>query len=176
VNQLNEPTNDTGIERIFHTENRPSERIKLASYDGPAGPIYSVFDGTHRIAGIKASGLGKFPAEIYRIKYPYKKTSTEPEEIADWQSKIDRGFIKGKIERGSNEKGEYTEVTILSEIVPWIRTTDANRIFKINREYERQYPGALTKIGFPPETLTDISALWAYLDGNFDQWKKFQEL
>jgi hypothetical protein len=175
IDQINNPDNESGIERIFHTEDGTSDRIKLASYEGPAGPIYSVFDGTHRIAGIKASGLEKMPVEIYRTEYPYEKTSTDPEDITDWQDKIDRGFITGSIEKVETQDGERSMLRVEAEVLPWIRARNQNDVFKINQIYEQQYPGALEKVGFPTETLTDKSALWAYMDGNFDQWKQLQE-
>lgn len=175
VEQINHPDNEDGIERIFHTEEQSPDKIKLASYEGPAGPIYTVFDGTHRVAGIKASGLEKMPAEIFSTEYPYAKTSAEAEEISDWQDKIDRGFITGSIETVNTEDGERSTLKVESEILPWIRSRNQNDIFKINQAYEHQYPGALEKVGFPKETLTDKSALWAYMDGNFDQWKELQK-
>jgi hypothetical protein len=60
------------------------------------------------------------------------------------------------------------------EVLPWIRMRNQNDIFKINQMYDRLYPGAIEKAGFPPETLSDKTALWAYMDGNFDQWKQLQ--
>jgi hypothetical protein len=175
VEQINNPDDENGIERIFHTEDQPTDRIKLASYEGPAGPIYSVFDGTHRVAGVKASGLEKMPAEIFRTEYPLEKTSNNVEEIADWQDKIDRGFVAGSIETIGDENGERSILKVESEVLPWIRAKNQNDIFKINQIYEQQYPGSLEQAGFPPETLTDKTALWAYMDGNFDQWKQLQE-
>ncbi|MCA9360126.1 hypothetical protein KC850_03755 [Candidatus Kaiserbacteria bacterium] len=172
VQQVNNPEDETGIERIFHTEDGTNERIKLASYEGPAGPIYSVFDGTHRVAGIKASGLEKMPAEIFRTEYPYEKTTADSEEVADWQDKIDRGFIVGSIETIETKNGERSLLKIESEVLPWIRVRNQNDIFKINQVYEQQYPGALELVGFPKETLTDKTALWAYMDGNFDKWRE----
>ena len=175
VDQINNPENEAGVERIFHTEDQPGDRIKLASYEGPAGPIYSVFDGTHRVAGVKASGLEKMPAEVFRTEYPYEKTTANKEEVADWQDKIDRGFITGSIETVETEDGERSVLKVENEVLPWIRAQSQNDIFKINQIYEKQYPGALEQVGFPKETLTDRTALWAYMDGNFDQWKQLQE-
>lgn len=175
VQQVNNPEDETGIERIFHTEDGTNERIKLASYEGPAGPIYSVFDGTHRVAGIKASGLEKMPAEIFKTEYPYEKTTADSEEVADWQDKIDRGFIVGSIETIETDDGERSLLKVESEVLPWIRARNQNDVFKLNQAYEQQYPGALEQVGFPKETLTDRTAFWAYMDGNFDQWKQLQE-
>ncbi|MCA9360941.1 hypothetical protein KC845_00110 [Candidatus Kaiserbacteria bacterium] len=175
VDQINNPENEAGVERIFHTEDKLGDRIKLASYEGPAGPIYSVFDGTHRVAGVKASGLEKMPAEIFRTEYPYKKITANKEETADWQDKIDRGFIIGTIETFETENGEQSMLIVESEVVPWIRARNQNDIFKLNQVYEQQYPGALEQVGFPKETLTDRTAFWAYMDGNFSQWKQLQK-
>ena len=152
-----------------------SERIKLAGYEGPAGPIYTVLDGTHRVAGVKASGLEKMPAEIYRTNYPYEKSSADAEEIADWQSKIERGFITGTIETIETEHGKQSVLSVTSEVLPWIRVRNQNDVFKINQIYNQQYRGAIEQVGFPIETLTDKTAFWAYMDGNFDQWKALQE-
>ena len=175
VKQINNPDEEDGIESIFHTEDQTADRIKLASYEGPAGPIYSVFDGTHRVAGIKASGLDKMPAEIFRTEYPLEKSSNNAEEIADWQDKIDRGFVTGSIETAEDENGTRSVLKVESEVLPWILAKNQNDIFKINQIYEQQYPGSIEKAGFPAETLTDKTALWAYMDGNFDQWKQLQE-
>ncbi len=175
VDQINNPEDEAGVEKIFHSEDQPGDRIKLASYEGPAGPIYTVLDGTHRVAGVKASGLEKMPAEIYRTNYPYEKSSTDAEEIADWEDKIARGFISGSVETIKTEHGKQSVLSVTSEVLPWIRARNQNDVFKINQIYNQQYPGAIERAGFPPETLTDKTAFWAYMDGNFDQWKALQE-
>lgn len=175
VDQINHYENVDGVEKIFHIEDNATERIKLAGYEGPSGPIYTVLDGTHRVAGVKASGLEQIPAEIHRTNYPFEKSSADAEEIADWQSKIERGFITGAIETIETKHGERSVLSVTSEVLPWIRARNQNDVFKINQIYNQQYPGAIERAGFPAETLTDKTAFWAYMDGNFDQWKTLQE-
>ena len=159
------------IENIFHTQ-KPDERIKLSAYDGPAGPMYGVEDGTHRVAGSMRAGLEEIPASVRRIKFPFSFRGRAVEQAQDIRSKIALGMIDGEIQETKDEHGEpiYTYV-IRHEVLPWLHTTSQRDLIKISRMYEQLYPGTLNDLPIPRDALVDPIANNYYMAGKWPEWE-----
>lgn len=168
--QLLKSNDDYSIEDIFHF-NKPRERIKLNEYNGPAGPIYTVQDGTHRVAGCKAAGLERIPCQVRKMIYPIEKIEHSHEKIRDWEIKARLGLIDEDITEESYKNGVRYKVVIRNEVLPWIRVTSQSRFIKITELYEQLYPGSLDNLGFPKEAFLDPVANNFLLDGRIEEWK-----
>ncbi len=169
--QLSGEKSEQGIENVFHS-NKPNERIKLSMINGPKGPMYSVEDGTHRVAGSKLAELKEIPCEVKTVEYPFERKTHDKYEVDDLQKKINLGLVNGKIEESQNDEGKtFYKVTVEKEILPWIRTTNENELTKISRLYEELYPGSLDNLAMPREALTNFVAYNFFMAGRWDEWK-----
>jgi hypothetical protein len=161
-----------GVENVFHQE-KPHERIKLIAINGPQGPMYTVRDGTHRIAGAKAAELSIIPCEVQVQKYPSEQLTRSLDDVADWGRKISRGLIVGTIEVEKDSVGDdlyflHTE----SEVLPWMRTTSQAKFLKISQVYEKLYPGSLDKLSIPRDALIDPIANNYFMVGRMEEWQQ----
>lgn len=161
----------TGIENVFHQE-KPHERIKLIAMNGPQGPMYTVRDGTHRVAGAKAAELAMIPCEVQAQKYPSEQLTRSLDEVADWERKISRGLIVGTIEVEKDSVGDDLYVLhTISEVLPWMRTTSQAKFLKISQMYEKLYPGSLDKLSVPRDALIDPIANNYFMAGRMEDWQ-----
>lgn len=167
--------NPQTMERIFHPE-KTSERIKLTAIMGPAGPMYYVDDGTHRIAASMAAGIAEIPCDVKGISYPLEQVATDGYQAEDWERKIDKGLIDGEIQDYISENGrKMKKLIIRSEILPWIRTTSQTDLIKISRVYEQLYPGSLDNLTVPKQTLLDPIANNYYMAGRWEEWVRMNQ-
>lgn len=162
-----ESNNSAAIENVYHFHNK-NERIKLYRYNGPSGPIYSVQDGTHRIAGSMHAGLKHIPVEVKDFKYPIEIETQDKEKIDNWKRKIRAGLINAEIIDG----GETIKFIIKSEVFPWIRIVNQYRLLAINEIYSRIYTDAFNDLDIPKECFLDEIANNYLLDGRLEQWKE----
>ena len=135
--------------------------------------MYSVDDGSHRVAGAKAAGLHEIPCDVKRIKYPLERMTNNGNDIADWQRKIDLGLIQGKVETLQNSDGKISyKLTVQKEVLPWIRTTSQSDLIKISRVYERMYPNSLDNLDVPRDALIDSIANNYFMAGRWNEWEE----
>lgn len=158
-------------EEVFHLEDKPDERIKLTAIEGPAGPMFLVDDGTHRMMGCMVAGLEYIPAEVKRIKYPILIETTSQEEMQDWEQKIQAGLIDGQLTTTTDTGGKprYT-LRVIREVVPWIRVQGEMDMTRISRAYEQLYPDALDQLEVPRDALIDPVAFNYYRAGRWQEW------
>jgi len=167
IAQANEGSSQEA-DHVFHTDNA-NERIKLMAIDGPAGPLYAVEDGTHRVAGSKLSRLDKIPGNVRKIKYPLRKSTSDIDTLELWKKLIDNRLIQGEIKESTrNGKQEY-EIIIEKEALSWIRSSQDNLI-KASKLYEKMYPGSLDNLPIPKEALLDPVANNFYMAGRWNEW------
>ncbi len=159
------------VEYLFHVD-KSMWRITLDEIEGPSGPMYSVRDGTHRVAGMIVAGLKEIPCDVHRIKYPIENTTDEKEIASDWKKKIDLGLIQGKIETLSDGRGIKYKLTVEKEVLPWIRTYSQNQLIKISQAYEKLYPNSLNNLKIPREALIDPIANNYFMAGRWAEWEK----
>jgi hypothetical protein len=163
--------NPFNAELIFHYR-APTGRIKLVSIEGPGGPIYTVEDGSHRVAGSMSLGLREIPAEVKRIKYPIEVTTQDENIVKDWQRKIELGLIQGKIEEIQRENKKLYKLTVEREVLPWIRTVDQDALIRISRIYEKLYLGSLDNLPIPRDALMDPVANNYFMVGRWKEWEE----
>ena len=164
-----EPEN---IEEVFHLK-KPNERIRVLALDGPAGPIYSVEDGTHRIAGAMTAGLSEIPCVTERAVYPLEQVTTDKEYADDCEQKIKMGMIQGSVEEHTNEDGRAVfNITVEKEILPWTRIASQNDFIKVNKMYEEQYPDSLNNLSVPRDALVDPVANNYFMSGRWKEWEE----
>jgi len=164
------------VERVFHTQD-PDHAIKMRAIAGPAGSMYMVDDGTHRVGGAMVAGLKSIPAAVSHMEYPLTDTTHEDHEARAWQSAIDKGLITGSIhEEKDEERGITTYVLqVDSEVVPWMRgCKDPRDMVKIGKMYDQLYPGSLDNLPIPKEALTDWLAYNYFMANRFEEWKEKQ--
>jgi hypothetical protein len=158
------------VEHVFHLR-KPSERIKLYAIEGPMGPMYTVEDGTHRVAGSMAAELQEIPCDVKRAEYPLLQITSSEEDYMDWQAKIKMGLIDGSIEISEDETGNKSyELTVQSEVLPWIRTSSQNKLIEISKLYEELYPGSLDELEIPRDVLLDPIANNYFMAGRWAEW------
>lgn len=162
---------EKNIELVFHPK-KPDERIKLSEIAGPNGPIYSVEDGTHRVAGAMTAGLREIPCDVKRVKYPLERITTSEDDVYDWQRKIELGLIQGKVDTLQNKEGKkYYKLVVQKEVLSWIRTTSQSEFIKISRLYEKMYPNSLDKLVVPRDALVDPIANNYYMAKRWKEWE-----
>lgn len=170
-------SDDTALEQVFHTQEHEQQRIKLAAYDGPEGPVYDVADGSHRIAGVMSAGLAEFPADVRHMRFPFAFIGRDENQAIDIKKKIDLGLIRGSVVEQQDAQGNTMyEYNIENEVVPWIHTTSQTDLIKISRAYENLYPGALDALPVPRDVLVDPIAQNYFIAGQWEEWEeKFQD-
>lgn len=145
----NEPFHDA-VNHTFHLDDgRPSERIRLVKIDGPAGEVFFISDGTHRVSACKALELEHVPcqAEEGQIKEVY---SRDKEDKIWWEELKRAGLIKGEIneapiELGLEEETKMYWLEIEEAVVPWVSYSFED-FFRFNRRYNEIYPGAFSNL------------------------------
>jgi hypothetical protein len=172
INEVGSALRDIGrhpenIERIFHPDT-PNERIRLTAFDGPAGSIYIVDDGTHRVAGAKAARLEEIPCDVRKLAYPRELITGDRNVVYEWQRRIDCGIMNGEI----NESPDGRSVlTITAEVVPWAAVTSQSDFLKISAVYEKVFPNGLDGLRVPREALIDPVANNFFEAGRWNEWK-----
>lgn len=160
------------VERVFHINNK-EQRIQLAAYDGPEGPMYDVRDGSHRVAGTMRAGIVEFPASVRRVRFEFSFVGRNEDQAFDIRKKIELGLIQGEVSEQQDEQGKkYFVYTIKNEIVPWLHTTSQKDLIKISRTYEKLYPGALEKLPIPRDILVDPVANNYYMARRWGEWEQ----
>jgi hypothetical protein len=152
------------VDSIFHPKEE-NERIKLIKINGKAGPIFSVLDGTHRIAGCKKAGLEIIPAEYKEIKYPVLVQDSISIKVCRQLKGL--GFLTGNL----NDKGFFE---VQSEDFPWLRISSPNDRKKISEVYEKAHPNSLSGLSIPREIFFDQIAYNFFAEGKFEEWKDKQ--
>lgn len=164
--------NKKNIEYVFHPE-KPNERIKLSSINGPGGPIYSVEDGTHRVAGAMVAELSEIPCDVAIIKYPLEQITPVENDAEDWQKKIDMDLIQGKIEVLEDKNGKKIyKLIVEKETLPWIRVVLQQKLSKISQIYEKVYPNSLDNLSIPKDALIDPIANNYFMAGRWEEWQE----
>ncbi len=158
------------IEHIFHPDNK-MQRIKLDKIQGPSGPMYSVRDGTHRLAGIMTAGLEKIPCDVHKMKYPLENRTNDEYVANTWKEKINLGLIQGKVEM-LNDGGQKYRLIVEREVLPWIRTQSQHQLIEISLMYEQLYPNSLDNLEIPRDALIDPIANNYFMDKRWQEWKK----
>lgn len=159
------------LEEIFHV-NKKNERIQVTSIPGPAGSIYLVDDGTHRVSASMLAGLTKIPCEVKTVNYPRRVDTTDELKMFEWQRLIKAGLVKGIIEEKTGQSGTIIyEMTVEEEVLPWI-TSEQKDLIKISQLYEQLYPGSLDNLKIPKDALLDGVANNFYLAGRWEEWEQ----
>lgn len=162
--------NATTIENVFHPS-KPSERIKLTVIKGPAGPMYFVDDGTHRVTASMVAGLSEIPCAVKQIRYPLEEIAQDDFQAQEWQVAIERGLIDGEIQEFMGNGGQVLKkIIVRGEVLPWIRTTSQADLIKISKIYEQLYPGSLDHLIIPREALINPVANNFFMAGKWDEW------
>lgn len=159
------------LEEIFHYQ-KPNERIQMVAIEGPAGPIYEVTDGQHRVSGSLVAGLSEIPAEVKQVKYPLEQSVDIKELglIADWKILIEKGLIDGDLQDYESGGRQMKKLTVRSEVLPWIRTQSQTDLIKISKVYEQLYPGSLDNLPIPKQALLDPIANNFYMADRWREW------
>ena len=112
-----------------------SDPVKLTKVNGPKGPLYSVEDGSHRVAAAKLADVLEVPAEVGDLTD--RKEFSTPDEVTKswWEALIHRGAIKGRIEKKNSSYQLLLEET---PELPWIVRTPRHFV-EINRVYQQVY-------------------------------------
>jgi len=159
-------------ERVFHF-NDPAQRIKLDSLKGPAGPIYFVADGTHRVAASKSIGLETIPCEVKDQVYPQIQILRDAESVRLMKRKIEQGLVDADIQTVTTTTGEDAyRVTIRSEVVPWARVSSQKNFIDLSRIYEKTYPHSLDDLPVPRDALVDPIANNFFMSGRWEEWEE----
>jgi len=160
------------MEHVFHIK-KAHERIKLTAIDGPAGPMYYVDDGTHRVSASMVAGLSEIPCDVKAVSYPLEQIATNDNEVQveDWRIKIELGLIDGQIQDSMDSHGKkIKKLVVRSKVLPWIRTTSQHGLLTISRIYENLYPGSLDNLKVPREALIDPVANNYFMLGRWEEW------
>ncbi|MDF1497566.1 MAG: hypothetical protein P1P90_05950 [Patescibacteria group bacterium] len=166
--------NNSAVDRVFHINNAPYERIKLLKLSGPKGDIFIVKDGTHRVAGAKLAEVKQIPAEIENITEATKSKTLDLLRKFEWEKAIRNGLIDGEvIEEMVNGEKVY-ELKIKKQVLPWADLSLDNFV-KMNQAYEMAHPGALDDVKsvssgsvIPKSVLLDKNLFIKYLAGETD--------
>ena len=127
--------------------------IGLTEINGPGGPLYSVDDGSHRVAAAKLADILGVPAEVEDMTNRKEFSTSDEVTKSWWEALIHRGVIKGSIEE--KNFGYCLELEETPEL-PWITRTRAH-FTQINRVYRQVYgEDALSGVkSVPQEILFD---------------------
>lgn len=160
---------EVAVNDIYHVDDgREAARIQLLRVDGPAGPVYFVEDGTHRVSASKALELELVPAEVRKVATD-EVYSEDPLDVSWWQELQQTGLLKGAIEQKQTSEGRrYFRLEVEGAVVPWFALR-YRRFFSFNQEYDRLYPGAFQNLRslkdgspIPSEVFTDEAKLTEY--------------
>jgi len=172
--QLINPTPES-VDKIFHvSEPWFQSGIILRQVPTPEGNMYFVIDGSHRVAGCKLAQLKRIPAFVEKI--PGKKEIPTYSYLlkSEWEEKIRRGLIVGKIEEvNDKEDGKYFVLDVQSQILPWMFLS-TKKMVELNKFYFEHFPNArnlnslLNGEPIPKEVLTDDFRFTYYLANGWD--------
>lgn len=162
------------LNHVFHLDDgRSTERISLIKVRGPAGDVYFVSDGTHRLSVCKALELDSVPAEVAsaRIGEVY---STDATDRTWWGLLIEAGLVQGEVVENSLQTGpdafkKLYSLKVEQAVVPWLNYT-FREFFQFNRRYNEIYPGAFSHLTdatenrnlLPENVFLDIEAFDEY--------------
>jgi len=166
--------NNFAVDRVFHINEAPHERIKLLRLSGPKGDIYIVKDGTHRVAGAKLAEVKQIPAEIENITEATKAKTLDLLRKFEWEKAIQNGLIDGEVTEEMVNGEKVYELKIKKQVLPWADLSLDNFV-KMNQAYEIAHPGALDEIKslnlglvIPKSVLLDQNLFRKYLAGEND--------
>jgi len=136
--------------RTFHLDDGHfSERISLVKIDGPAGEVFFITDGTHRVSVCKALELEQIPCLVKESQI--KEVYSRHEEDKLWWEQLKRaGLIKGEINEapinlGLDEESKMYWLEIEEAVVPWVDQSFED-FFRFNRRYKEIYPQAFSDL------------------------------
>jgi len=155
------------IENTFNFFDRfSSDRVLLKSVNGPAGPLFFIVSGVHRVTACKLIKLPYVPAQVeeHKLRPDLQIFSPEKSMADEWQRKIDRGLIKGNIEAGRSRIDErvYYGLTIEKQVLPWMHLSIPGLV-AVNRVYNELYPQSLDILNIPEAALFDEEAFDRFL-------------
>lgn len=152
---------------IFHP-GEPTKQIKLKMITGPAGPMYWVVDGSHRVAGAKLAEVAVISAQVEDMSELKEVTTPDAKLAREWEARIKRGLIEGRVTQKKN--GEF-KLEITKQVLPWMHIP-TDDLVEFNRFYESIYPGSLAALrtlrgaSIPFEVLTHIGKFEEYVRGD----------
>lgn len=164
--------NEESTERTFHLKD-PKRQVQLLKIPGPKPntEVYFVDDGTHRVAACKLIELSDIPAQVKNME-KVKKVQTIDRNLAyQWEERIERGLITGKINWPENE-GNEIELEIDEQVLPWMHLPQ-QKFIRFNRFYDSRYPEALDGLRttknqeIPKEVFLDDIVWNTYLAGKY---------
>jgi hypothetical protein len=117
--------------------------VRLQQVDGPDGPIYIVFDGSHRVGIAKAMDIPYVLAKVVKTQAEVSVTGTEKDK-AYWEALIDINILRGNVSETNLPDGtsgyQLDVVDIGADaIYPWIVNSYSA---PINAMYKRLYPNS----------------------------------
>lgn len=165
------------IDHVFHVSD-PRGGIKLKKVSGPAGDLFFVVDGTHRVAGSKLVGLHKLPARVENMTNLSEVHTEDPGLKSQWEKRIERGLIQGTVEETTTTSGSKRfNLKIKSETLPWMHLPQP-ALVEMTKLYFARYPEAREKMTLratgekiPLEALLDDIALSFYLADKWNEYK-----
>ncbi|MBT3230400.1 hypothetical protein HN358_01265 [Candidatus Uhrbacteria bacterium] len=171
---------DGDVERVFHM-NSPTGGVKLRKISGPSGDLFFCIDGTHRTASAKLVNLGEMPARVENATNPESVSTSDKYVKREWEDRIKRGLIKGRIEKDEYAEGHDSYSLIIeSQVLPWM-VLSRHGMKKMTRVYLEKYPGSLDDLTtldgekIPPEALVDEIAMNFFIAGEWDEYTRRQE-
>jgi len=131
-------------ERVFHP-NEPTEQIKVLVIHGPAGDLYIVKDGSHRIGASKLMGFQEVPVQVIESEVPKRVSTVDSGTKFAWETAIKAGLIKGNIEESQDEERSLYTLQIEESVLPWATLSFVD-FTAINEYYEKLHPGVFDNI------------------------------
>jgi len=137
------------VNEVFHLDDgRDGERISLVRFQGPAGPVYFISDGTHRVSVCKVLGLKEIPCKVVegRARNFYSRELTDK---LWWENLIENGLAQGDTKEEDVVIGQLTSklysLRVENSLFPWIGL-GCWEFFKFNTRYNELYPGAFSQL------------------------------
>ena len=165
------------IEHVFHITD-PAHGVKLKKISGPKGDLFFVADGTHRVAGSKLARLTELPAQVENMTELSELRTTDSALKSQWDLRIKKGFIRGKVEETTTPSGDKTyNLKIDSQVLPWM-SLPQSKLTKLSTFYLDRYPNSLDDIRsfttgeiIPKEALLNQDAMNLYLTDRWDEYR-----
>ncbi len=151
--------------------NSDAGAVQLLRVPGPAGPLYAVGSGSHRVHLCRILGLPWMFAVTTMVSLPRRieTTAVTPTEHGPegcrataelWRGLLARGLVRGElIPRYSDWAVEFR---LGYALAPWM-LLPADRATAYNQRYELLYPGALAAAGIPDAALRSPEAWRSWL-------------
>lgn len=114
---------------------RMLDSIRVRPIDGPAGPVYEVMNGTHRVHAARIWGLPVVLAKVLHDQLPIPIRPGRGDLSRCWAGLQRRGLLTAEVDDG----GQWLVESVVAE---WM-LTDPVLATQMNATYERIYPAAL---------------------------------